>query len=33
MGYPTRVLLLRDHRGHRAVRTGASQVQIQDPDK
>ena len=33
MGHPTRVLLLRDHRGHRAVRTGASQVQIQDPDK
>ena len=33
MGHPTWSLLLRNHRGHRAVRAGASQVQIQDPDK
>jgi hypothetical protein len=33
MGHPTWSLLLREHWGHRAVRAGASQVQIQDPDK
>ena len=33
MGHPTWSLLLCGHRGHRAVPTGASQVQIQDPDK
>jgi hypothetical protein len=33
MGYPAWFLLLRGNRSHRAVPTGASQVQIQDPDK